>query len=191
MRLRDENKRRAIIQAAAKLFSEQPFHKVRLDDVASAAGIGKGTVYIYFKSKEDLYYSLVYDGLAELVKRLGERLGSESRNFRDRLRLIIRGVVDFAIQHPQLFEVMRTAGVPDASSDWDIKRQELSRLIEGTIRQGVAAGEFTDKKPEWTAVYLPSMVRAVMLYSPSGVEAATLNEHITEFVLAAIGSDRT
>jgi AcrR family transcriptional regulator len=52
MRLRDENKRRLIVQTAVRLFSELPFHKVRLDDVAEAAGVGKGTVYIYFKNKD-------------------------------------------------------------------------------------------------------------------------------------------
>jgi AcrR family transcriptional regulator len=46
-----EAKREAILETAAKLFAQRPFHEVRLEDVASAAHIGKGTVYIYFKSK--------------------------------------------------------------------------------------------------------------------------------------------
>ena len=53
----DEQKRQLIIDTAARFFATQPFHKVRLDDVAAAAQVGKGTLYIYFKSKEDLYVS--------------------------------------------------------------------------------------------------------------------------------------
>jgi len=49
----DEKKRQLIANTAAKLFATRPFHKVKLDDVASAAGVGKGTLYIYFKSKEE------------------------------------------------------------------------------------------------------------------------------------------
>jgi len=187
MRPRDENKRKLIIQAAAKLFAEQPFHKVRLDDVAIAAGIGKGTLYIYFKNKEDLYYSLVYDGLAGFVGRLSERLQPPELGFRDKIKIIIGGVVEFSVQHPQLFEVMRTVGVPDASSQWDTKRRELSQLIEDVLRQGIATGEFKDARPDWTAVYIPSMVRAVMLYRSQSVDAVQLSEHLTDVVLSGIG----
>ena len=61
----DERKRREIVKVATKLFASRPFHQVRLEDVASLAGIGKGTIYIYFATKEDLYCSLLHDGLAD------------------------------------------------------------------------------------------------------------------------------
>src|SRR5436189_5663814 len=65
-----EVKRRKISDTAARLFATKPFHKVRLDDVAAAAQVGKGTLYIYFKSKEDLYVSLVSEGFTNLVEQL-------------------------------------------------------------------------------------------------------------------------
>jgi AcrR family transcriptional regulator len=186
MRLRDENKRRTIVQTAVRLFSEQPFHKVRLDDVAAAAGVGKGTVYIYFKSKEDLYYSSVYDGFADLVKTLDEQLQVQALPFSDRIRIIVHGLVAFSVRYPQLFEVMRTVGVPDASSEWDGKRQEFCLLIENVIRQGVAAGELSDPRPDQTALYLPAMVRAVMQYSPQSVDGEALTKHIASVLLEGI-----
>src|SRR6266480_3299827 len=70
----DEKKRALITATAARLFATQPFHKVRLDDIAAEAKIGKGTLYIYFDSKEDLYFSLIYDGLGRLVDTLREQL---------------------------------------------------------------------------------------------------------------------
>src|SRR5580658_4684984 len=170
MRLRDENKRKVIVQTAIRLFSEQPFHKVRLDDVAAAAGVGKGTVYIYFKNKEDLYYSMIYDGLADLVQRLGVQLGEQQKSFEDKIRTIVSAAVDFSAHHPQLFEVMRTVGVPDATSAWDQKRQELARLVEDVIRKFISAGQCADAHPEFTAVYITAMVRAVMLYGPKNVD---------------------
>jgi AcrR family transcriptional regulator len=186
MRLRDDNKRRIIIKAASKLFAQQPFHRVRLEDVAVEAGIGKGTVYIYFKNKEDLYYSLVYDGLADLVQRLTHELGSSQLKFSDKIRIITRGLVDFSIGFPQLFEAMRTVGVPDASTQWDHKRQELTALIEETIRQGIANKEVTDARPDWTGLYLSAMVRAVMLYNPRDVTAEALAEHMANLVLNGV-----
>jgi AcrR family transcriptional regulator len=183
MRLRDENKRKVIVQTAIRLFSEQPFHKVRLDDVAAAAGVGKGTVYIYFKNKEDLYYSMIYDGLADLVQRLSLQLGVPEASFEDRIRVIVSAIVDFSVQHPQLFEVMRTVGVPDATSAWDQKRQELAHLLEDVVRQAVHAGQAVDSQPQFTAVYITGMVRAVMLYGPKNVDPGALTDHVCTLLL--------
>jgi AcrR family transcriptional regulator len=192
MRLRDENKRRMILSSAAKLFSEQPFHKVRLDDVAEAASVGKGTVYIYFSSKEDLYFSLVYDSFADAVKRISEKLDGKDLNFSDKMRVVVDVFVDFALQTPQIFEVMRTAGVPDRTTLWDAKRQELCGLIEQTIRQGIAAGELTDIRPDYTAVYIPSMVRALMSYVPKeAIDGAIFRQHMSSFILNGILKERT
>lgn len=186
MRLRDENKRKIIVQTAIKLFSEQPFHKVRLDDVAAAAGVGKGTVYIYFKNKEDLYYSMIYDGLAALVDGLRVQLKARETSLEDTMRIIASAIVDFSAHHPQLFEVMRTVGVPDATSAWDQKRQELARLVEDVIRKFIAAGQCADAHPEFTAVYITAMVRAVMLYGPKNVDPKALSDHIAALLLHGI-----
>ena len=186
MRLRDENKRRVIVQTAIKLFSEQPFHKVRLDDVAEAAGVGKGTVYIYFKNKEELYYSLVYEGFAEMVDRLKSQIGQDGVSGAQKVRMIVAGVVDYGIRHPQFFEVLRTVGVPDANSSWDAKRKEAADLIEKVIRDGVTHGEFSDSRPDRTGLYLMSMVRAVMLYGPKVEDKEELTDHIAGVLLRGI-----
>ncbi|MGA2440844.1 MAG: TetR/AcrR family transcriptional regulator [Tepidisphaeraceae bacterium] len=187
MRLRDENKRRHIIETAVKLFSEQPFHKVRLDDVAEAAGVGKGTVYIYFKNKEELYYHLVYEGFAGMVDHLHVQVTQSGLDIAGKLRTIVAGIVDYGMQHPQFFEVLRTVGVPDASSSWDHKRKECADLIDQVIRQGIAAGECNDSHPERTALYLMAMVRAVMLYGSKVEEKSDLTEHMVSVLLRGVG----
>ena len=79
MRCRDEQKRRQIVAHAARLFAAEPFDKVRLNDVAAAAGVGKGTLYVYFESKEELYLSILYDAFTQLVDRIQAQLGDEQR----------------------------------------------------------------------------------------------------------------
>jgi AcrR family transcriptional regulator len=186
MRLRDENKRRHIIQTAVKLFSEQPFHKVRLDDVAEAAGVGKGTVYIYFKNKEELYYYLIYEGFAELVDRLRAQVSQPGLSAVEKVRIAVGGLVEHFATHPQFFQVLRTVGIPDASSSWDHKRKECAELIEQVIRDGVAAGEFSDCHPDRSGMYLMAMVRAVMLYGPKVQDRGELTEHIVSVLLRGI-----
>ncbi|MDB5330992.1 MAG: putative Transcriptional regulator, TetR family [Phycisphaerales bacterium] len=74
MQVPNEQKRRHITSAAAKMFAARPYHKVRLDDIAAAAGVAKGTLYVYFDSKEDLYFTLTFEGFAQLVDRLNAQL---------------------------------------------------------------------------------------------------------------------
>src|SRR3954468_4870079 len=100
-----EVKRRKISDTAARLFATKPFHKVRLDDVAAAAQVGKGTLYIYFKSKEHLYVSLVSEGFTKLVEKLKNVF---ERPPRKALTEIIRQLVIFSFAHPNFFEMIRT-----------------------------------------------------------------------------------
>ncbi|HEX4053795.1 MAG TPA: TetR/AcrR family transcriptional regulator [Tepidisphaeraceae bacterium] len=185
MRLRDENKRKLIVQTAVRLFSERPFNRVRLDDVAEAAGVGKGTVYIYFKNKEELYYSLVYESFVELVARLRGQL-AQPMSHREKIMAIVDGLADHGIRHPQLFEIMRTVAIPDASSAWDATRREFCKVIEDAIREGIASGEFTDAHPERTGMYLMAMVRAVLLYGTPITDPKDLAGHISSILLGGI-----
>ncbi|MGB9712612.1 MAG: TetR/AcrR family transcriptional regulator [Dissulfurimicrobium hydrothermale] len=100
MQVIDERKRAKILSAAAGLFATQPFHKVLLSDVAKAAEVGKGTLYIYFNSKEDLYISVLYNGFSRLVDRLRERIDEDTHSPAENLEMVIREMVNFAYQNP-------------------------------------------------------------------------------------------
>ncbi|HSI33154.1 MAG: TetR/AcrR family transcriptional regulator [Phycisphaerae bacterium] len=162
----DEKKRQQIVRAAARLFATRPFHKVKLDDVAAAAAVGKGTLYVYFQSKDDLYYSLIYEGFAQLVDRLAAQFSDAEPAPREGLRTLCREVVGFGFANPHFFELIRAAGGTMRHPRWEGKRRDLVELIERTIRRGVAAGDFDDPHPEITAVCIPGLIRSIMLYAP-------------------------
>jgi len=167
------------LATAANLFATQPFHKVRLDDVAAAAGVGKGTLYIYFKSKEDLYFSILYGGFARLVDGLKQQLQDDHSPAWQRLTRVVEGMVDFAFEHPELWELMRTVGAPAlGDADWDHKRREFTELVEHVIADGVRSGELHDPNPLLTALYIPGLVRSAMLYGPKGLQRDSLVAHI-------------
>jgi AcrR family transcriptional regulator len=188
MQVMDEQKRAKILAAAAGLFATQPFHKVLLSDVAEAAAVGKGTLYIYFKSKDDLYLSVLYSGFSGLVDRLREQMDEDIHGPAENLEVMIREIVCFAYQNPHLFEVMRTIPGWEAidRTRWDAKRRELKALIESVIRLGIARGIFVDAHPEFTARYIPGCVRSVLLDGIETVDREVLTDHILRFVRAAI-----
>jgi AcrR family transcriptional regulator len=188
MQVLDEQKRLNILAAAAELFADNPFHKVLLSDVAEAAGVGKGTLYVYFQNKEDLYLSVLYSGFAQLVERMQRRLNQNQLGPMENLEAAIREMVQFAYQNPHMFELMRT--VPWRSvidnAQWDGKRNELRSIIESIIRSGIACGEFSDPRPELTARFIPGLVRSVLVEGSQSIDARTLTEHILGFVRAGL-----
>ncbi len=179
----DEAKRREIVKTAAKLFAKLPFHEVTLDAIAAKAGIGKGTLYVYFASKEDLYCSLLRDGFSELVDDLKRELDDGALAPWQRMSLIVERVVGYAFRVPHMWELMR-AGIQPVDIKREEHRRELARLIETAIRDGVRSGDFTDEHPELTAHYALAFVRAAMLNKRPNVGERAVAAHI----LSVLGS---
>ena len=71
-RRRKEARPSEIIDAAMALWSEKGFAATKLDDVAKAAGVAKGTIYLYFDSKEALFQSAMEDRLVATIEQVGE-----------------------------------------------------------------------------------------------------------------------
>ncbi len=73
-----EVKRQKIMQAAIKVFSRKGYSPAALDEVAKGAGIAKGTLYLYFKDKEDLFYSTIMHVIDNLSSLLQEKLDEKN-----------------------------------------------------------------------------------------------------------------
>ena len=62
-----DDKRQRILAAATAVFAERDFHRVQVSDVATRAGVGKGTVYLYFPTKDDLHRAALEASLERLA----------------------------------------------------------------------------------------------------------------------------
>jgi AcrR family transcriptional regulator len=71
-----EVRRQAILKAALSVFAERGFAAARLDDVAARAGVAKGTLYLYFRSKEALFEALIRDAVSPVLAQVG-RIAAE------------------------------------------------------------------------------------------------------------------
>src|SRR3954453_19395952 len=94
-----------ILTAAARLFATHRFHEARMEDIAAAAEVGKGTVYRYFKDKEELYLALLERAAEGLSSRLGQVEGL-ALGPRGRLEAMVEGVIDFFDGQPHLFDLI-------------------------------------------------------------------------------------
>ncbi|MCY2952709.1 MAG: TetR/AcrR family transcriptional regulator [Planctomycetota bacterium] len=173
----DEKKRQKITATAAKLFATRPFHEVRLDDVAAAAQVGKGTLYIYFKSKEDLYRSLIHDGVMQIMEQLSQSITNDLSPG-DALEKTIRLMVTFAYAHPYLFELMRAIDSFKGRESLLPARRQLIGFIEQVLRRGADQQSWTDPHPQLTAVFIPGLIRSAILYGPKDIKEKALADQI-------------
>lgn len=178
----DPDKRRQILAVAAQLFATRPFHEVKLDAVARRARIGKGTVYVYFRSKEQLYEALLDEGFGTMVGELRAELANVAGVALDGLRAVVRAMLAQARRFPHLFELMRAGQQLPCAGQLARHREALMQLVEQVVRRGVRAGELRDRCPELTAAYVPSLVRAAVLYGPSPRDDAAVADHILDLL---------
>jgi AcrR family transcriptional regulator len=95
---RQAAKREHIVGAASRVFAARPYHVVCMDDVAEAARVGKGTLYRYFPSKEDLYLGVVAGAFDLLIRRL-ERVEAEELPPAVALSRMIEAIVETFARH--------------------------------------------------------------------------------------------
>lgn len=183
----DPDKRRHILDAATQLFAAHPYHEVRLDEVAAAARVGKGTLYIYFGSKEELYLTLVRDGFVEMVATAEASARDPDAGAWARLREVIRGLVRFGTRYPGLHRVMRSGVLTPDDPEILATRARLSEFVTRVINDGIRRGEMADPHPELTAQFVLAFVRGALLYPAPGQTSELVEEHVLQVLRFGVG----
>jgi len=136
-------KRERILDAAVRVFAEQGFYHAKVAQIAQLAGVADGTIYLYFKSKDDLLISLFEDRMTEVNAQLREALDS-ARGAVERLKRVIRMHLALVEQNLPMAEVI---SVELRQSSKFVKEYanpkfvEFLRLIAGAIADGQEHGE--------------------------------------------------
>ncbi|HEX5891394.1 MAG TPA: TetR/AcrR family transcriptional regulator [Nitrososphaeraceae archaeon] len=128
-----------IVQAAITTFSKYGYDKTRMDDIAKSANLGKGTLYLYFKSKEELFYAISENSIKELKEQLSklfskkEDLVHDAEKFYDQYRNLIHDsekvsfeMIAESSRNPKL----RKALYEQRMKVYDIVKDYLRRQIE-------------------------------------------------------------
>src|SRR5258706_5307508 len=77
-RKKSEDTRTAILRCAAEIFSQKPYHEVLTEEISARLKMGKGTLYRYFASKEELYFATIVDGLQGMQDAVDATLSREA-----------------------------------------------------------------------------------------------------------------
>jgi TetR/AcrR family fatty acid metabolism transcriptional regulator len=138
------DKRRRIHDAAIQVFAEKGFYSARVSDIARAAGVADGTIYLYFKNKDDLLISLFEDRMEHIIAEFRASM-SERTTATTRLKRFIELHLEMVAERPRLAEVL-TVELRQSSKfmrEYKAPRfQEYLQLLGGIVVEGQTAGEF-------------------------------------------------
>lgn len=99
-------KRIRILRAAIRIFSQRGFFNSKVSDIAKAAGVADGTIYLYFKNKDDLLISLFEEKMGEVVAEVREKVLRGSGPM-DRLWIFIENHMNLLVREAGLIEVLQ------------------------------------------------------------------------------------
>jgi AcrR family transcriptional regulator len=167
MRTCDPKRGLQILDAAAQLFAKHRYHEVRMDDIAAHAGVAKGTLYRYYRDKEELYLALTIHGTHCLYEEAqGQIIGPGNPD--QKLRDFISRIVRFYEQHPYFLELIQrieTSGSTASVSALRDIRTQWGRLVTDLIRQISDAGPPVPH-PELAALALLGSIRGILRFIP-------------------------
>ena len=140
----DPEKRRRILDAAVRTFGRRGFHEARIAEIAAAAKVAEGTVYLYFRNKEDLL-GVVFDESMDGVLAKGRALARSKAPAGERLTALVDLHLQFLGSDRDLasvfqIELRRSARLVERFSR--SKLVEYFRLLGDVLRDGIARGEF-------------------------------------------------
>ena len=144
---RRAERRTAIVAAATRLFAQTGYADCEMERVAAKLGVAKGTLYLYFPSKEELFYACVDTGMQQLQSALQAAIAEQP----DRLERIRRGIyayLKFFDEHPDLIElfIQERARFKDRKRPTYFEHRDLNRgpwreLYKSLIADGQLRGD--------------------------------------------------
>jgi AcrR family transcriptional regulator len=169
---RKEARPAEILDAALELFVERGYATTRLEDVAQRAGVSKGTVYLYFDSKEELFKAVIRSGIVRAIEEAEHLVAQYEGTSPDLLRALVGGWWN-SIGSTRLSGIPKLM-ISEAQNFPELARfyyaeviQRGSRLFAHAVQRGIERGEFRPVDVDYTvrAVMAPLIMRSILQHS--------------------------
>ena len=192
-----ERKRSEILEAAMLVFARKGFHRSKMEEVAAAAKIGKGTIYEYFDSKHQLLQALHGYMLAKLKDYYAAELKDIEEPPEIIRRFLAAAIASFREWEPFFYvfcDVWAEAGRAEQQS---LLRMQLRDAYQSSIDDltqvvgaGVAGGFFHCEKPRLAAEHILACVDGLALhwlYDQEAFDLDEMTEALTRMVMRSLG----
>lgn len=184
-------RREAILEAAKAVFAEKGLLGSTIDEIAERAELGKGTIYLYFKAKEEMLMALMEEGLALLAERMS-RAVDPALPADENLRRISDAYYRFSREEPQYFKLVAFFCQTDIKAKAGSEPQELhgSDCLKGlaaVIQRGIDEGIFAPSVDAWKAAAIgwASSNGILLLFEQDPEHGRRLNLEVEDLLKAS------
>ncbi|MFQ6674043.1 MAG: TetR/AcrR family transcriptional regulator [Fidelibacterota bacterium] len=155
------DKRTQIIEAAIQVFAREGLERGKIADIAKEAGIGKGTVYEYFRSKGEIFSAIEQTVIGEILEQF-EKLQEEELSAETRLQALVERGIDATIQMGDAVLIITELWAQGARGRWHGRENsslasmydEFGDQIKSILEKGMSAGEFRELNPDGVATLI-------------------------------------
>ncbi len=160
-------KRRQILDAAVKVFSTRGYRATLVDEIAQEAGVAKGTLYLYFASKQEMYFQAFRENVEKLHDATVVRMEEASSTW-DKIKAFIAVRLEFGETHKEFLRIYLSefAGTFTGKGEWSEQLNELLRresdLLRKLFRHGIQAREVREVPADQLVSMLHYMVAGLM-----------------------------
>lgn len=156
------SRRKDILSAAMKVFWKQGYAKTTMPQIAAAAELAPGTLYLYFPSKDALYTELLLEGYQRLLERLAAR-AADGGTPRQQATGLIDTFFGFAREFPEYYDILFFVLQRERTGGWEknFPPQQIQRLAAGQAACKAVAASVLQKLPIRTGDDRAAMVDAV------------------------------
>lgn len=181
--------RERILRAAESVFLSQEFHEALMEDVARASGVGKGTLYRYFRSKRDLYLAVTFGGIERLRTELDAALRSAEPPAR-KIEHIVRCLLGYFWDRRLFFAfIHQHEHRPDRDThEWFRQREQLVRLVRRAFDQAIATGHVRRVDSRLATEMLFGMMRGVNRYRVRGDTVEAMVAALVDIFMHGVGT---
>ena len=140
---RGSEKRERILEGALRAFAKKGFYNTKVSEIANEAGVADGTIYLYFKNKDDLLISLFEDRMEFLIERLQSELDAAGDDVAAQLRCVVEMHFQLAIEERDLAEFITVELRQSAKFVKEYenpKFHDYLKILENLIAHGQAEG---------------------------------------------------
>lgn len=166
---RSEDRPREICAAALEVFAEKGFAAAKLDEIARRAGVSKGTLYLYFKDKEELFRAVVRDTVSPNIDQLRDALTAADLPFAEIVQLFLARLSSVAATMPLgsvvKMVIAESGNFPELARVW--QEQVVSKalaVVIGLIEKAQAKGEVRPGDPRFHAFSMMGPMLMGLMY---------------------------
>jgi len=181
-KLSQKNHAAQILEAGEKLFAKKGFYPTTMEEVARAAGLAKGTIYLHFNDKRDLFFSIIEKKLDILLEKIEKEMRKDEFPSQ-RIKLAIGIHLKFLEENRDFFKIMQA--LPESLKQ-EMERKLKGRVIEKQsryveildqlIRKGIRNQEIKSLDSRKLAVILVGMMHSLTIYWISRKEKGSLSQ---------------